>query len=350
MSTEASAAAIYTLIKIIREKKNLPERLRKKFDKRVIKLTPKMAEETEQFLNHLEIEKYTKDPGTEAIVAATYTLVSILREKENLPLRLRQKFDKRVIKLTAKMVEETEQLLHHLDIEKYSEDSVRTAIKVFPEALSQKNERDRLPIQEACYSIQSLPFVPLLAEEGRHVFTRGGLLLDLPSEEKPTNILQLLSKWIPEDDPVAYDKMSATVLKRLKKRQLLQSKDIKKYDLVGLASYPSWKKRFDCLVKMDPKLLHGHQNEAPLLNIIASQGETSAILDRFEMVLRAGIQFHPERVGFLFKKTGDHNESACDLAFKIFSKDIAMDIIRKCIPEASNYQAYTRIFVQYFQT
>ena len=282
----------------------------------------------------------------EASNAAVHKLINILRVKDDLPVTLRRKFDKQVIKLTTKLTEETEVFLHHLDIEQHSEKSVRATLQAFPEALYQINEKDRLPIQQACYSDKSSPFIPLLAEEGnklhvRGAGNRGGLLLNLPGEEKRTNILQLLSNWNSKADPIACDSTSTSVLKKLERGKLLKTKDVKRYNLLSLASFPSCKQRFRHLVKMSPEALKGNRsNSDPLLKVVVSHGD----IDRFAMVLKAGMDYYPEEAGLLFRRKNDDDKNACDLAFKLFSRKEIMD----CLPSNTAYQHYTRIFRQYF--
>jgi hypothetical protein len=349
---DPGVAATIRLVNIIREKENLPEQFRVKMDKQILKLSRKMIKQ--DLPNNIEIEEFRKASGREPIDAATFTLVNILREKDSLPARLQSKFDKRINKISSRMMNESNLFLHSLDIEKNDEDSVRAVIKIFPESLSHINTMGRIPIQEACYSIQSVMFVPLFAEEGLKMnvggdSSRGGLLMKIPSEARPTNTLQLLSGYKHERNPNTYDKMSARVLKKLKRRFLMNATDIFKYDLAILASYPSCKNRFEQLINMKPNLLNGPENGEPFLNTIVFQENLSGLMERFELVLRAAIRYHPEKEGFLFRRFNENSENACDLAFKLLMKEEALTFIRKCVPECTNYQIYTRIYMQYFQ-
>ena len=80
-----------------------------------------------------------------------------------------------------------------------------------------------------------------------------------------------------------------------------------------------------------------------MLKTIASQRN----LDRFAMVLRAGMNYYPEEAGLLFQKGEECDKCACDLAFEAFSKKDTMDCIQACMPVNLNYQPYVRILSQH---
>ena len=286
------------------------------------------------------------DTFTEAIKILQY----IVGAKDHLPDSLLKSFERHVDKLMTQMSVETEGFLHHLDISNHSENGVRTAIKLFPDALSKLNVKNRLPIQQACYSNQSTPFIPVLAEEGVRLKVggeraKGGLLLDLPCSDRPCNIFQAIAHWDSDVNPVDNDSMSTVVLRKLKELGFLQLEDIKKFDLVHLGSWYQCRQRFGYLTKLDPEALTEPRNGGrPLLQKIVTNHFTN--IQRFEMVLQAGLRLYPQELGFLFKSVNGQN--ACDLAFEKFGREDTARCIQNCIPIAENYHPYTRLWIEYF--
>ena len=148
--------------------------------------------------------------------------------------------------------------LHHLDVNKHSEDEVRAAIDAFPDALSHPYFDDGdMPIRSAALTPASIPFVPLLAEKGVSLNVggegqRGGLLVE---DSDGDNVLQLLA-GSEEAEAECFD-----AIKKLRALELIWKEDIRQYNLLGWSCHPVWgKTRFDYFVDWDPEALK-HYND-----------------------------------------------------------------------------------------
>jgi len=221
-----------------------------------------------------------------------------------------------------------------------SEDEVRAVIKTFPESLSHINSKGRLPIHSAVWDIKSLPFVPLLVEEGVKLKVcgegkRGGLLVvdPSPANTNRNNVLQLLVNLQDTIGETSSDSVNLDVLKRLRESNLLCKEDIRQYHLLRFSCCPTSNARFEYLVDWDPEALKDHNNRGyPLLHTAAGY----TVIDHFVMALKAGMKHFPEELGCLFHKHSD-GESACELAIDEHGKDETLKIIQDHILETNNH-------------
>ena len=100
---------------------------------------------------------------------------------------------------TRKRLNNEASLLHE---NRPTHDEVESVIDMLPLALSYKDDKGRLPVQSAIYSIFSAKFIPLLAEKGSSLDIggagmRGGLLCKLPGAKRNImNAIQCFAKMI----------------------------------------------------------------------------------------------------------------------------------------------------------
>ena len=135
-----------------------------------------------------------------------------------------------------------------------------------------------------------------------------------------------------------YDRKRAQVLEKLRDFDLLKKADIEEYGLVPFAFHPNNQRRFDFFTSWDPAALGARysQWEAPIHYAIGPNKKSKKEKEkRFEMALKAGMKYYPERLGFLFCK--DEGMTACKQAFDKIGVDISMNIIRRCIPPSDNH-------------
>jgi len=229
---------------------------------------------------------------------------------------------------------------------------VKAIIELFPESLSQIDEEGDLPIQSALYLMEggrsSVKFVPLMAKEGCRLGVggeenRGGLLSIVPTDgdDDGDNTIMLLSgdRHAGEEKGQAfdeYDRKRAHVLEKLRDLNLLKKADIEEYRLVQRAFNPRCQRRFDFFTSWDPAALGAGDSQwlAPIHYAIY-ETDIEEKEEAFEMALKAGMKYFPERLGFLFCK--EEGMSACKEAFDEIGVDKAMKIIRKCIPPSYDH-------------
>jgi hypothetical protein len=167
--------------------------------------------------------------------------------------------------------------LHRLHISKPSIDAVTNLVQRIPDALSWKNDKGQLPIQSAVWKIESVKYVPILAQFGiKHDIggrgMRGGLLVVDPSDEDNWNTLQLHTRLGNSSDPIPYDTASLDAMKELRKDDLLLKKDIKDHNLLFWSCGPDAKMRFEYLAEWDPDcLMTGTFEGLPLSHAVISQ-------------------------------------------------------------------------------
>ena len=281
----------------------------------------------------------------------TERLASILQARNSLSADMRIKVEARAKDMIQHLTTDAGEILHTLDVDKHSEDEVKTLITQFPSALSHLHgyrlgdERiELLPIQGAMSLSRlnggrsSIPFIPLLAEE-RDKYDiggegqRGGLLAEDPRGGR--TVLKNLA-IINCCDSVCLD-----VLKRLRQSNLLKKEDIRQYDLLWSSCIPEGTERFEYLVDWDPKALKECQYQGnPLLHrVIVAWG--SNIDSSFTLMLKAGLKHYPEELGFLFQKNGI-GETAFQLAFDEFGKAKTLSAIEKCLEENTNVKLVER--------
>mmetsp|Transcript_1857 Transcript_1857/g.2658 ORF Transcript_1857/g.2658 Transcript_1857/m.2658 type:complete len:410 (+) Transcript_1857:99-1328(+) len=270
------------------------------------------------------------------------------QSREKVPKKVTSKINEIARKAIEEMSKAAGKFLHEdLDDDKHTEEQVKAIIELFPESLSQEDEKGYLPIQSALFTVSgrsSVTFVPLMAREGCRLGvggeeSRGGLLSIVPTDDDGDNTIQWLSGccFMGEKGPASdeYDRKRAQVLEKLRDLNLLKKADIEEYGLVHNALHPKSQRRFDFFTSWDPAALEGRDSQwmKPIHRAIRSDREEKE--EKFEMVLKAGMEYFPERLGFLFcKKDGI---SACKKAFDEIGVDKAMKIIRTCIPPSDDH-------------
>jgi hypothetical protein len=108
---------------------------------------------------------------------------------------------------------------------------------------------------------------------------------------------------------------------RLKEVTLLIKEDVKIHDLLYCSCFPECQARFDYLLGLDPGALKRH-NDANIPRLIDSViADTDKYeLESFGMAFKAGLQFFPEDLGFLFHENKEE-KTAFQLAIERFGKD-----------------------------
>jgi len=274
---------------------------------------------------------------TTTTTAPNETLAKVLKLQKSFPAKLRDKYSDRYSKLLQDMANDAGEFLHNLDADNHTEDEVKTIIKAFPSALSHLDYYDFLPIHSAAHSIESIPFVTLLAEEGVKLEVggkgkRGGLLVEESITRHVPNVLQLLAKRKSTDDDSIRVLLDA--IKKLRESKLLLEPDITQYELLLWSCEPPSKDQFDYFLAWDPEALENTEcGYDRLIHAVIDIGS----IESFVMILKAGMKHFPEHLGFLFQKNSD-GETACELAFnKYDGKDETFKAIRECIPTDADY-------------
>ena len=266
------------------------------------------------------------------------TLARILQLDPSLPDILREKYSERYSMLLQDMTNDAGEFLHNLNVVKHSDNEVKAVIQAFPTALSHASVNGKFPIHKALRSEVSVPFIPVLAAEsikfniGGGEDKRGGLLSEDPQDPDSLNLLQYLTALGRKDDPDIYDDACLDAIKKLRGCNLLRKEDIRKHRLLYWSCHPTSSARFEYLLHWDPKALISKTHASPL-----TMAKYESI-EHFVMILKAGMKYYPEHLGFLFQKNkrkGD--KTACDTAFEQFGKVLALEAIQKCIPPDANH-------------
>jgi len=206
-------------------------------------------------------------------------LTSLLARKDELPLRTRNRLNELVFELLTKMKKDVHEMICHnnsrddddrgLDSSRDTEAQVETALRFFPEVISQpcwedgdedegEGEGEEYPIQRLCNNRKAVSFIAGVARLAieYHSFEdheRGGLLLeDFHNDNTFRNIMYHFTVSRP---PII---VIVTLLKRLRRMGLSKKDDIKEYRLVFLlcacpVTVPE--KVFQFLVEWDPTSL-----------------------------------------------------------------------------------------------
>eukprot|EP01083_Nonionella_stella_P275714 936583_1 len=235
--------------------------------------------------------------------------------------------------VAAKAIEEMtkeagEFLFDELD-DTHTEEQVKAIIDVFPESLSIEHaDYGHLPIYYATHEPRKVSFIPLLAKEGLRLNvggeeSRGGLIYNGYNSFLGIALLEA------ESDEV-YVKYKQ-VLEKLREMGLFKKEDIKDSELLLHSADSGNAPMFEMLTAWDPDSLV--TADGPLLHRIYEE-------EKFEMVLKAGMEYFPERLGFLFRKY--RGKTACETAFDNLGVNEAMKIICKCIPPIEDHSLIHR--------
>ncbi len=248
--------------------------------------------------------------------------------------RLQSEYQKEVKNLQAAAAN----FLRNLDDRIHDEDMVRAVIDAFPGALKHCDDsvgshpdETYLPGQHLlCHSGHGFSFTPLLALEGkkRMIFSddeNGGL----DSVDGHSHLFDLLPEFLMSDgeylirerlggeeyirrfrdkndtefvalvdeDNVRHDEKAKNVLQQLFELDIFQRKDVIEFEMIEAASYYNFtKRRLDFLLELCPEALaaENRRGEFPI----------QYHCDReygFEVLLKAGLKYYPEKLGFLFR-------------------------------------------------
>ena len=146
----------------------------------------------------------------------------------------------------------TGQLLHNLVKGKPKKKSLKKLINQFPSSLEYKNDIKQLPIQSAAWYLDSVGYVPLLAEQGIKYNVggydkRGGLLLEDHNTYDNMNVLQLLVYLRTTNYPIPFDTAYLNTMKDLRDINLFVKNDIKDHHLLFHACGSKKRLRFEYL-------------------------------------------------------------------------------------------------------
>lgn len=239
-------------------------------------------------------------------------------------------------------------LREDLDVEKYSEQDVKTLIQCAPSALSEMNEDGMVPIQcitwdysDLGFNTSAIPFIPLLAEEGRKhnvggAGMRGGLLCGQDSDSDC--VLQEIACVHHAEDKMIYqtDAICLDVMKKLRGLDLFFEDDIKDLNLVSKACHPSSKKRFEYLSNWNPKALKKPQDLDGELSLLRDVINDPLCYDRglenFRLVLAAGLQHFPLELGLLSEMDCEESSvSVLSEAYTCFGRGETWKVIEECL-------------------
>lgn len=266
-------------------------------------------------------------------------------EEEQLPPDFLEMLASVATKAEKEIFNKAGEFLHQLDDTKHTQDQVNTIIDLFPSALSHLDSNGLLPVQRAicCDHDNAVTFVPTLARRGERFGVggfgnRGGLLTVVPVAVLPENwnVLQCLANYTGSHmDRNIFDDKRVRDIERLREMNLLFKEDIKKYNLLILASLPSSQQRFQYFAEWYPEELKTAKwkDGNPLIHFAINESRDSR--DFFELVLKVGMKHSPnQHLGFLFQK--HRGKTACEVAFDKFGAEEAMFAIRNCISPWDN--------------
>ncbi len=237
--------------------------------------------------------------------------------------------------------------MHRLGQDKPDIVDVRKIIAMYPQSLLYENKFGEVPIQSALKSCSSITYIPLLAEEAfmRGLFgaNRGGLLLSLKSRPS-CNILQWLVYSWTRTETISHEDYCLQALKDLRRMKLLRDGDFVEFDLLEYAiCYPTTIKRLGYLLDINPTLI-----SKPLTNgdlpIHRTCRNHRGNINLFGMVLKLSMMYHPEKIGFLFRKNSG-GERAIALAIAKFGKESTLQIIQRHISPAANHPILHQVYL-----
>ncbi len=295
--------------------------------------------------------KRTKMDAEASIGKLVKAHTSFIALESKLPIsstvdNLREKFDQaanRVLSLYEKemkeITSEVARFLGELDDRQHDEETINEVIELFPNALKQVHSDDLLyPVSCLLLSTHGYSFVPLLAKEGmrRKIFPEEeiGGIYD-PSD--PTGSEEIMQDFLcmngamllrenlgisPEEYQHQESKKSDRQFQKLKAeaheendikrtmvlRQLvhlgiIQKKNIIDFDMIRHSSSNSTsKKRFEFLLSLCPEGLALRERNSDRGYLPIENHAWSVCKEGFGILLKAGIQHYPKKMGFLFEK------------------------------------------------
>lgn len=225
----------------------------------------------------------------------------------------------------------------------HSEDEVRALVQCIPRSLSLENPCAELPIQSAIFGIQSISFIPLLAEEGlKHNVggegMRGGLLCE--DSFYGCNLFEIMIQHCYIGD------VGTGVMRRLRDMDLMKKEDIQEYNLLRLSyEHPSHERRFEFLVDWDLEVLKtsGSLTSSGGMTLLQDSVNCLADVESFLRVLKAGIRHFPQEFGFLFHENDD-GATTYDEAYRKFGAQSASAAIEGSVGNLFELDTTTNLY------
>ncbi len=283
-------------------------------------------------------------------------LLEMLRDEERMPAAMRIRINERAKAFLRAVTPDAALFLRsELDHKKYTEDDVRILIQSVPDALFIKNYDGMYPIQsitwdysEDGFNAEAIPFLPLLAEEGAKLNvggdgTRGGILIkhcdDMECDcilEELFSIHQSEEHYSNEIKRKHIERICLNAITSLRMKGLFKPEDIKHYNLVLKSCHPSCIERFKYAIELNPGALlearysDGRNNHTLFLihDVIQEEDEIGV----FELALKAGLEYFPHQLGFLFIK-GVNETTIFQEACELYGRTETWRIVEKCFDE-----------------
>jgi len=267
-----------------------------------------------------------------------------------------------------------------------TKDQVAASLRLFPNVISDTTERAGVyPIYrqlfkqngrrgvggEEVLSLKSIAFIPIMAELGIEYqqfapHERGGLLKEsIGGSASKWNMLQHLCRCFDGNNPSKkhdrdyhrmVDKKLCEVLEKLIKKDLFQKEDVLEQNLVGLlcsnyhAFFPT--ERFSLLCRLDPNALM-----TPCLPMIGdhlpihySVYRDDDSMEAFQINLRIGMDYFPDKLGFVFHIVND--KTPYEMACKKHGRQRVTDYIEKKVlaqrfhPKTSSWNDRSRTIIE----
>ena len=268
-----------------------------------------------------------------AIEERDQKLSSLLEQKNELPVRTRNKFNALVAELLTQTKDDIHEMIcdnniedaeyRGLDSSRDTEAEVETALRFFPEVISQpcgENEEggEEYPIQRLCisnegkYNVKAISFIAVVAPLAIefHSFedhARGGLLLtDYAGDNTFRNLLYNLATTRQHLSRPDQNDLIITLLIRLRRMGLFTKCDIRDYRLVSLSCDRGnlLERGFQFLVEWYPtSLVQTNENGWLPLHSVAQ----ARSIQEFQIAFGYGIRYYPFKSGIslLFQKNND---------------------------------------------
>jgi len=228
------------------------------------------------------------------------------------------------------------QFINNLHVHKPDEDLLKNLIHEFPKSLQYKI----LPIHSVVWNLDSVGYIPLLAEQGIKCNfggngKRGGLLLEAHTDFGNMNVLQQLVFLINTNDPIpsnpiTIDTTCLNIMKDLRDMNLLVKNDIKDHDLLYWACDSKAKLRFEFLADWSHSGLKSYKLDGlPIFHSIIKYCSITA--GSFPTFLKASLNHHTQDSGLLFQKD-QHGKTACEYAFDKYGKEGTFKVLTDLIP------------------
>lgn len=227
--------------------------------------------------------------------------------------------------------------LHNLDDCIHDENMIVKVIETFPQAFTEESCDDGLlPIQRAAMFDKSVLFVPVLAKEGLKINLGGdkrlgGLLMRDCIYHR--NVIQTLvlshqNGAIKKGNERKY----IQTLKNLDTMGLLPESELVNAAVLKNVHIENCSQRFRFIFERHP---HALQKQISTLGDIPIHWAATNLIS-FMMCLKYGMQYYPEKFGFILQKNA-YNQSALEIGISCLGKDKVLKCVYSYIPVESNF-------------